>query len=192
MTARTRFAARAALLMLAGVIAAGAAIAVAADQPSSDVAEEIDQLNDELLGAAPPEDPDELRDRNARYEEEFAAIGSPAPSGNDVNITDEEKEPYPLEEGITDDGEDLPGFFVANRWSGYVGTRGITVFAGATEAEPKLGAIWVFENGEPSAAIEIADLGPVHIVGVEGSSKVILADDDGGRVTYDAEADELR
>lgn len=192
MRARSKFAARLSLLILSYVVAAIAAIAVAADRPSADVAEQIDQLNDDLLGVAPPEHPDDLRERNARYEERFAALGSLASSGNEVNITNAEKEPYPLEEGITSDGEDLPGFFVANRWSGYMDARGVTVFAGASEGEPRLGAIWVFENGEPAAAIEIASLGPVRIIAVAGSSSLILEDRAGHRVTYDADAGELR
>lgn len=77
----------------------GGAIAIVASGPTCE--EQIAQLNRQLLGTAPPADPEALRERDAAYEKAFATICGPPASPSPVQLTPGDYAPPYVQQAVT-------------------------------------------------------------------------------------------
>jgi hypothetical protein len=170
---------RAGLLLVVGIVGAGAAIAVATSGPTCD--QQIAQLNNRLLGSAPPADPEALRQRDAAYEKAFAAICGPPASPSPVQPTPGDNEPpYVQREGIFEPAEDiLAEWDFVNYWVGHVRDQWVSVCAGSQDADPTQGGVVVVPYGAPPGQFlptPVAE-GSVKIVSAEGTTLTLIASD---------------
>jgi len=160
--------------------------AALANEPSGAVLSPDQQraaLFDAYRSLVPADDPAALRDLNAQYEALFSQIGfvaSPVAEKPSSDPTPEHEET-----GINNDGEDLPGFQVNNRWTGKRGDGYITVFAGASVDQPSVGAVEVFINGEPfGGPVQSKNASSLTIQDATDGI-VVLTDEAGNKVTFD-------
>jgi hypothetical protein len=178
------------LLLVVGIVGAGQAIAVAAS--GSTCEEQIAELNEQLLGSAPPADPEALRQRDAAYEQAFAAICGPPASPSPVQPAPRDNAPlYVLREGIFEPAEDiLPQWDFVNRWVGHVGDQWISAYAGSQDAHPIQGGVVVVPNGSPPGDFlpTAVAAGSVKIVSARGTALTLLAAD-GTTFVFDVESE---
>jgi hypothetical protein len=182
---------RAALLVLvASIVGAGAAIAAAASAPTCD--QQIAQLNNRLLGTAPPADPEALRQRYAAYEKAFAGICGPPAAASPVQPSPGDNEPpYVLRAGIFEPAEDiLPEWDFVNYWVGHVGAQWVFVYAGLQDADPTQGGVVVIPNCSPPSEFLPTPIaaGRVKIISAEGARLTLLAAD-GKTIVFDVVAE---
>src|SRR5918995_41799 len=167
------------VLLVAGIVAAGNAIAVAAGGPTCE--EQIAELNTRLLGSAPPADPEALRQRNAAYEMAFAGICGPPASPSPVQPSPGDDEPpHVLRAGIFEPAEDiLPEWDFVNYWVGHVGAQWVSVYAGSQDADPTQGVVVVVPNGSPPGEFLPTPVaaGSVKITSAEGTRLTLVAAD---------------
>jgi hypothetical protein len=180
-TGRTKNWRRAGLLLLvAGIVGAGGAIAAATSGLTC--AQQITQLNNRLLGSAPPADPEALRQRDAAYEKAFAAICGPPASPSPVHLRPGDYEPlYVPREGIFEPAEDiLAEWDFVNYWVGHVREQWVSVYAGSQDADPTQGGVVVVPKGAPPGWFLPTPVaaGRVKIVSAQGTTLTLLASGD--------------
>jgi hypothetical protein len=177
-------------LLVAGILAAGATIAVAASRPTCE--EQIAALNRQLLGSAPPANPEALRQRDAAYERAFAAICGPPAVPSPVQPSPGDNEPpYVLRAGIFEPAEDiLPEWDFVNYWVGHVRDQWVSVYAGFQDADPTQGGVVVVPYGSPPGFFLPTPVaaGSVKIVSAQGTVLTLLATD-GTTFVFDVESE---
>jgi hypothetical protein len=179
------------LLLVVGIVGAGRAFAVATSGPTCE--EQIAQLNNRLLGSAPPSDPEALRQRYAAYENAFAKINcGPPASPSPVQPSPGDNAPaYVWKEGIFEPAEDiLPQWDFVNYWVGHVCDQWVSVYAGSQDADPTQGGVVVMPYGAPPGEFLPTPVaaGSVKIVSAEGATLTLLATD-GTTLVFDVESE---
>jgi hypothetical protein len=178
------------LLLIVGIVGAGGAIAVATSRPTCE--EQIAQLNNRLLGSAPPANPEALRQRNAAYEKAFAAICGPPASPSPVQPSPgDDAPPYVLRAGIFEPAEDiLPQWDFVNYWVGHVRDQWVSVYAGSQDADPTQGGVVVMPYGAPPGEFLPTPVaaGSVKIESAEGTTLTLLAAD-GTTFVFDVDSE---
>ncbi len=167
------------LLVIAVVAGAGTVIAAAMSGPTCD--QQIAQLNSQLLGSAPPANPEALRQRDAAYEKAFAAICGPPAIPSPVQPSPGDYEPpYVPKEGIFEPAEQiLPEWNFVNYWQGHVRDEWVSVYAGSQVADPNQGGVVVVPYGAPPGEFLPTPVaaGSVTIISAQGTMLTLQAED---------------
>jgi hypothetical protein len=131
------------VLLVAGIMAAAGTAAVAASGPTC--GEQIAELNERLLGSAPPANPEALRqlDRGIResVRGDLRSSGSSSPGTTESG---DAEPPYVLREGIFEPAEDImPEWDFVNCWVGHGRDQWVSVYAGSQDPDPTQGGVVV-------------------------------------------------
>jgi hypothetical protein len=172
----------------AGLVAIGVVVVALASEPSGSIGDQIEALNDELLGDSVATDPAELRARNEEYEERFAALGTPA-EPDPSKIRPHPEKPFVPELGIFAPAEDiLSGYDFGNYWVGRLDDgRVVNVYAGAMDDDPKQGGVVVIVNGQaPSGFIPTPDRDGAVVIETADHATLTLRTQTGSAFVFDA------
>ncbi|MGH8527233.1 MAG: hypothetical protein ACREXY_24415, partial [Gammaproteobacteria bacterium] len=179
------------VLLLVGIVGVGGPMAAAGSGPTCD--QQVAELNNRLLGSAPPADPEALRQRYAAYEKAFAKIncGAPASPSPVQPSPGDNAPPYVLKEGIFEPAEDiLPQWDFVNYWVGHVRDQWVSVYAGSQDADPNQGGVVIEPYGAPPGQFLPTPVaaGSVKIVSAEDTRLTLLAMD-GTSFVFDVESE---